>query len=57
VFYSRKATLDDAKQALAAGALDVVLKPEPSEEARKREAIAGAFSEYCQALPPDYLRR
>ena len=57
VFYSRKATLEDAKRCLAAGALDVLLKPDPSLEQEQARALAETFTEYCQGRSPAYLSR
>jgi FixJ family two-component response regulator len=55
VFYSRKATVPDVKAALAAGALDVLIKPHRSlgvEAVRTREILAG----YCEGRGPDWRR-
>jgi CheY-like chemotaxis protein len=56
VFYSRKATVADAKIALEAGALDVLIKPHRSLE----DAEAGRFREilaaYCEGRGPDWRR-
>lgn len=57
VFYSRKATLRDAKEALAAGALDVVSKPDSSLESSQATKIAGAFQEYAEYKPPSFLAK
>ena len=55
VFYSRKATLQDAKAALAAGALDVLAKPASSREQAEVPNIAGDFLTYCRSQPPAFL--
>ena len=56
VFYSRKATVADVKAALAAGALDVLIKPHRSvqdvEAVRMREILAG----YGEGRGPDWRR-
>lgn len=49
VFYSRKATLQHAKDALEAGALDVLSK------AAKRQEVSDAFGRYCDWKPPSFV--
>ncbi len=55
VFYSRKATLQHAKDALHAGALDVLSKPEPRLELQTAEDLGERFLEYCEWRPPSFL--
>lgn len=57
VFYSRKATLRDAKQAFAAGALDVVSKPDASLESSQAAKLAHDFQAYAEFKPPSYLAK
>jgi len=54
-FYSRKATLKDAKEALAAGALDVISKPEPGAHG-EAESIAEQFQDLADRKPPKWGR-
>ncbi|MEJ2010199.1 MAG: hypothetical protein P8Z30_18930, partial [Acidobacteriota bacterium] len=44
VFYSRKATIPDAKKAMMAGGLDVLLKPHPSIEDREAPTLMEDFA-------------
>lgn len=55
VFYSRKATLRDAKEALAAGALDIISKPEPNAH-EDAAFIAEQFKEAADLRPPRWGR-
>ena len=57
VFYSRKATLQDAKQALAAGALDVLSKPDASLEFSQAAKLADDFQRYADSEPPTFLAK
>lgn len=57
IFYSRKATVEDVKAALRAGALDVMLKPVASEEEARAPDIMRQFERYCAGKPPEYLGR
>lgn len=57
VFYSRKATLRDAKQALAAGALDVVSKPDASLESSQAAKLVSDFQAYAEFKPPSFLAK
>jgi len=57
VFYSRKATLRDAKQAFAAGALDVLSKPDPSLESSQAAELANHFQAYMEFKPPSFLTK
>jgi CheY-like chemotaxis protein len=57
VFYSRKASLADAKAALAAGALDIVPKPDAAVEVKRSAEIAEAFVQYAQCKPPRFIVR
>lgn len=54
VFYSAKARLEDAKDALAAGALDVIAKADETSQAR---AIGDRFEEYARWQPPAFIIR
>ncbi len=57
VFYSRKATVEDVKLALAAGALDVIRKPDSSHaEVIARHAI-DTFLAACDWRAPQYLSK
>ena len=55
VFYSRKATLKDAKEALGAGAVDVIAKPDPSTELQEAREIRELFIDYSGYKPPQYI--
>lgn len=57
VFYSRKATLQNAKEALAAGALDVLAKPDQSLENTQKTELARHFLAYCNHEMPSYLSK
>jgi CheY-like chemotaxis protein len=57
VFYSRKATLQDAKEAIAEGAIDVLLKPDPSLEESQATDITQLFMDYCQGKTPSFLSK
>jgi CheY-like chemotaxis protein len=56
VFYSRKATIDDLKSAMGAGASDLLLKPHPREENREAPRLAEKFASYCDGKPLDWRR-
>lgn len=53
LFYSRKATVEDVKQALAAGALDVIRKPDATNADAR--TITEAFLAACDWQAPRYL--
>ena len=57
VFYSRKATLQDAKEAIAEGALDVLSKPDSLLEDDQAADIAQLFMDYCQGKAPAFLSK
>lgn len=54
VFYSAKARLEDAKDALAAGALDVIAKADEKSQARH---IGDRFEQYTKWQPPVFIIR
>ena len=54
IFYSRKATVPDVKQALEAGAVDVLLKPHRSLEDAEAVRIREALGRYCQGRGPGW---
>src|SRR5262249_32482916 len=56
VFYSRKATVADVKAAIAAGALDVLIKPHPSLEDAEAVRIREVLAQYCEGRGPDWRR-
>ncbi len=55
MFYSRKATIEDVKQALAAGALDVIRKPDSTRADAEARTITEAFLAACDWQAPRYL--
>ncbi len=60
VFYSVYATLADAKQAIEAGATDVLLKPDSTKEQEERDQadrISELFLQYSKGEPPGFLQR
>lgn len=57
VFYSRKATLKDARAALAGGAIDVLSKPDPSAAVVESAEIAKCFARYAGSRPPGFLSK
>jgi CheY-like chemotaxis protein len=57
VFYSRKATVEDFKSALAAGATDLLLKPHQREQYKLAPELAERFARYCEGQPPEWLQR
>lgn len=57
LFYSRKATLKDAKEALAEGAIDVLSKPDPSLETLQAAEISKQFLSYCNRNTPSFLAK
>lgn len=57
VFYSRKATVEDVKLALAAGALDVIRKPDPSSAGAMAGQIVEAFLAASDWQAPQYLSK
>ena len=60
VFYSGYVRLADAKEAFAAGAIDLILKPDSSNESEEREQagrISELFHQYSKGEPPTFLRR
>ena len=60
VFYSVYATLADAKQAIEAGATDVLLKPDSTNEQEERDQadrISKLFLQYSGGEPPTFLQR
>ena len=54
VFYSRKATVADVKLALAAGALDVLIKPHRSLEDAEAVRLRDILARYCQGAAPEW---
>ena len=52
VFYSRKATVEDVKLALTAGALDVLIKPHRSLEASEAVYLRDSLARYCEGTAP-----
>jgi len=54
VFYSRKATVADVKLALAAGALDVLIKPHRSLEDAEAVRLRDILARYCQGSAPEW---
>ena len=54
VFYSRKATVPDVKAALAAGALDVLIKPHRSLEDAEAGRIRELLATYCEGQRPGW---
>jgi CheY-like chemotaxis protein len=54
VFYSRKAMVPDAKAALEAGALDVLIKPHRSVEDVEAVRIREMLGTYCEGRGPDW---
>jgi CheY-like chemotaxis protein len=56
VFYSRKATVPDVKAALAAGALDVLIKPHRSLEDAEAGRIREILADYCEGGGPGWRR-
>ncbi len=57
LFYSRKATLADAKEAFALGALDILSKPDASLESSQATRIAAQFRAYADFKPPSFLEK
>lgn len=57
VFYSRKATLRDAKEALAEGAFDVLSKPDSSLENTQAADLAKKFLDYCNHRTPGFIAK
>jgi CheY-like chemotaxis protein len=57
LFYSRKATVEDVKLALAAGALDVIRKPDPSSAVAATDQIVEAFLAASVWQAPGYLSK
>lgn len=57
VFYSRKCTVEDLKQALCAGGTDLLLKPHLREESREAPRLAEQFERYCSGQQPMWLWR
>jgi len=53
-FYSRKATVADVKLALAAGALDVLIKPHRSLENVEAVRLRDILARYCQGSRPEW---
>jgi len=53
-FYSRKATVADVKLALAAGALDVLIKPHRSLEDAEAVRVRDILARYCQGAGPEW---
>jgi CheY-like chemotaxis protein len=56
MFYSRKATVDDVKAALAAGAIDVLIKPHRSVQDSEAVRIREVLARYCEGRAPDWRR-
>ena len=56
VFYSRKATVADVKAALAAGAVDVLIKPHRSVQEIEAVRIREVLARYCEGREPDWRR-
>lgn len=56
VFYSRKATLEDAKEALTAGAMDVISKPDPFLESSQATKIARDFENHARGKKAKWLQ-
>jgi CheY-like chemotaxis protein len=56
MFYSRKATVDDVKAALAAGAIDVLIKPHRSFQDSEAVRIREVLARYCEGREPDWRR-
>jgi CheY-like chemotaxis protein len=54
IFYSRKATVTDVKDALEAGAVDVLLKPHRSLEDLEAVRIREALGRYCEGRGPGW---
>ena len=54
VFYSRKATVADVKAALAAGALDVLIKPHRSLENSEAVHLRDILARYCAGSGPEW---
>lgn|GEM_PF-1901564 len=57
VFYSRKATVEDVKLALAAGALDLIRKPDPPSAKAMAGQIVEAFLAASDWQAPQYLSK
>ena len=57
VFYSRKATISDLKEAMMAGALDVLSKPHPSVEDSEASKLIEDFARCCASRPPAWIKR
>jgi len=55
VFYSRKAVIGDVKEAMRAGALDVLSKPHPSVEDREAPGLMEDFERCCAGQPSTWL--
>jgi len=53
-FYSRKATVADVKLALAAGALDVLIKPHRSLDDAEAVRVRDILARYCQGAGPEW---
>ena len=56
VFYSRKAIVADVKAALAAGAVDVLIKPHRSVQDAEAPHIRELLARYCEGRGPDWRR-
>ena len=56
VFYSRKATVADVKAALAAGAVDVLIKPHRSVQDAEAGRVREILARYCAGREPDWRR-
>jgi len=54
IFYSRKATAEDVKLALAAGALDVLIKPHRSLENSEAVHLRDILARYCEGFAPEW---
>lgn len=60
VFYSVYVTLADAKEAFAAGVIDMLSKPDSSNESEERkqaDKISELFLRYSKGEPPTFLQR
>lgn len=55
IFYSRKATLADAKKAMRESGLDVLLKPHPSVEEQEAPRLMDDFGRYAARERPEWI--
>lgn len=57
VFYSRKATIADVKEAMMESGLDVLSKPHPSVENREASKLMEDFARCCAGQPSSWITR